>query len=282
MVAFAELEQFIDSPLRTYSSGMQMRLAFSVAAFIEPEILLIDEVLAVGDLAFQRKCLERIQQFKQHGCTILLVSNDLGLIERLSDEVIWLKSGRIAIQGPASQAVGEFKSYMQNESRSAAPLPKSALAGKQSANRFGSFELEILDVHLIDEQGFSIAELKGGQPLRIEMALKANSLIENPIFTVSITRQDGTVCLDTNTEITEIAIPRLKGEAKVRLTLARLDLSHGLYYVDVGAFQKEWAYPYDYHWQLHPLTVMASAGGKGLLSPPQHWEIQLSDSVSHP
>jgi len=99
IVAFAELQQSIDSPLRTYSSGMQMRLAFAVAIHTEPEILLIDEVLAVGDLAFQRKCLQRIARFKAEGCTILLVSHDATLIQQLCDEVLWLRGGRLVAHG---------------------------------------------------------------------------------------------------------------------------------------------------------------------------------------
>lgn len=108
IVAFAEFEEFIDSPLRTYSNGMKMRLAFAVATHIEPDILLIDEVLAVGDRAFQQKCLDRIKQFKNEGCTILLVSHEMALIEKLCDEVILLKSGRIASRGPAGDVVRQY------------------------------------------------------------------------------------------------------------------------------------------------------------------------------
>lgn len=108
IVAFSELESFIDSPLRTYSSGMQLRLAFSVATHIEPDILLIDEVLAVGDLDFQQKCLERIARFKREGCTILLVSHDMSLVQRLCDEVILLNSGKVMDHGPAGDIVNRY------------------------------------------------------------------------------------------------------------------------------------------------------------------------------
>ena len=98
IVAFAELEKFIDHPLRTYSTGMQMRLAFAVAVHVEPEILLIDEVLSVGDLAFQRKCLDRIAQFKAQGCSILLVSHEASLVRELCDQALWLDAGRLVLQ----------------------------------------------------------------------------------------------------------------------------------------------------------------------------------------
>ena len=112
IVAFAELEDFIDSPLRTYSSGMKMRLAFAVAIHIEPEILLIDEVLAVGDMAFQKKCLARINQFKERGCTILLVSHGVEFIEQNCDEALWLHSGQMRAYGPADVVVDQYVKAM--------------------------------------------------------------------------------------------------------------------------------------------------------------------------
>lgn len=109
IVAFAELEEFIDSPLRTYSSGMQLRLGFAVATHIEPDILLIDEVLAVGDRAFQQKCLDRITQFKNEGSTILLVSHEMALVENLCDEVILLNGGELVARGAPSDVLSEYK-----------------------------------------------------------------------------------------------------------------------------------------------------------------------------
>src|SRR5689334_22916802 len=112
IIDFAELAAFVDSPLRTYSSGMIMRLAFAVAAHIEPEILLIDEVLSVGDLAFQEKCLRRIADFKAQGCTILLVSHNINEVERLCDEVIWLRTGHLVAHGPTAEVTAEYIEQM--------------------------------------------------------------------------------------------------------------------------------------------------------------------------
>ena len=108
IVAFAELENFIDFPLRTYSTGMQMRLAFAVATHTHPNILFIDEVLAVGDVAFQRKCLERIARFKAEGCTIILVSHDSQLVGDLCDEALWLHAGRLVAHGAARVVVDQY------------------------------------------------------------------------------------------------------------------------------------------------------------------------------
>jgi lipopolysaccharide transport system ATP-binding protein len=108
IVSFAELEDFIDCPLRTYSTGMQLRLAFAVAVHIQPDILLIDEVLAVGDAAYQHKCLERIAWFKRQGCAILLVSHDARLVSQLCDEALWLDAGRVAAHGAPGEVVEKY------------------------------------------------------------------------------------------------------------------------------------------------------------------------------
>jgi lipopolysaccharide transport system ATP-binding protein len=112
IVAFAEIEEAINNPIRTYSTGMQMRLAFSVAVHTEPDILLIDEVLAVGDLSFQQKCLERIQQFRDNGCSILLVSHVGSKIEEMCEEAIWLDHGRLRASGTARDVVASYNAFM--------------------------------------------------------------------------------------------------------------------------------------------------------------------------
>ena len=108
IVAFAELEEFIDNPLRTYSTGMQMRLAFAIASHVDSEILLIDEILAVGDMLFQKKCIDRIRRFKTDGCTTLLVSHSLSLIEELCDDALWFESGQLIAHGPAAEVATRY------------------------------------------------------------------------------------------------------------------------------------------------------------------------------
>ncbi|MGH7230986.1 MAG: ABC transporter ATP-binding protein [Nitrospiraceae bacterium] len=123
IVAFSELEEFIDFPLRTYSTGMQMRLAFAVATHTHPRVLLIDEVLAVGDLAFQRKCLDRIAEFKAEGCTIVLVSHDTGLVSQLCDEALWLHAGRLIDYGPARDTVDRYVEHAASQEDVANDVP---------------------------------------------------------------------------------------------------------------------------------------------------------------
>ena len=150
IVAFAEAESYIDHPLRTYSTGMQMRLAFSVAVHINPDILLIDEVLAVGDMAFQSKCLNRIRGFKEQGCAVVLVSHDIKMVEDLCDEAIWLREGQVAAKGPVDVVIGQYQAEVQAETQRRTPqeVPAQITATgtelRINENRFGSLEMELI------------------------------------------------------------------------------------------------------------------------------------------
>lgn len=280
IVQFSELEEFIDSPLRTYSTGMRMRLAFSVAVNIDPDILLIDEVLAVGDLAFQRKCLDRIDMFKEMGCTVLLVSHDTNLVAKICDEALWLNEGRIAARGPADMVVMQYSSEMQKETqrRTSINQPTKKLdneaALKVNINRFGSLEMEIIHVQLLNEASNPIIQIESGDSLTIEMDYYAPQAVESPIFGVTLTSEDGTICCDTSTTVPDIGAPVLSGKGKIRLRFSRLDLARGSYFVDVGAYQKDWEYAYDYHWHVYSLKIGDANPGKGLLNPPLHWEVE--------
>lgn len=279
IVAFAELEKFIDNPLRTYSTGMQMRLGFAIAVHTSPDILLIDEVLVVGDLSFQRKCIERIVQFKNDGCAIVLVSHDEGQIEQLCDEVLWLRSGQLVAHGDAKVVIGQYVSEMTEETRRRTPLGKPALRTPTGAelrlneNRFGSLEMEITTVNLFSVEGSSTKSIDSGNPLRIEIEYDAPQPIASPHFVVTITREDQLVCYDTNTSAMGQTIPTLQGPGKITLHLERLDLCSGQYYVNVGVYESDWTYAYDYHWHVYPLLVRQFGFEKGVVCPPNWWEI---------
>jgi len=289
IVAFAELEEFIDHPLRTYSTGMQMRLAFAVAIHVDPEILLIDEVLSVGDLGFQRKCLDRIAEFRGHGCSILLVSHEASMVRDLCDEALWLSAGRLVLRGKAGMVVDGYVKQISaggrqlggistEETSFAAPPAPSAAEDRQAAkssvdqNRLGSLELEITAVRFLDEEGQEIREFHSGHPLRIEISFLATRRILAPIFQVYIFREDDLVCCDLNTEGTELKAAQVEGRGRVALCLEHFDLKGGLYYVDVGSYAQNWAYAYDYHSSLHPLRITGE-GVETHRNAPHHWEI---------
>ncbi len=279
IVDFAELAEFIDNPLRTYSTGMQLRLAFAVAAHIDPEVLLVDEVLAVGDLAFQRKCMDRIARFKSGGTTIVLVSHDISAIRQFCDEVIWLRHGKIAAHGPTDIVASEYVSEMTLETRRKTPraVPVAYTAAgiplRVNENRFGSMEIEIRSVLLLGPGGLPMAELDSGDPLAVQVEYQGDAPPEPPLIGITITREDGLVCFDTSSESMRVSELQ-RGNGVVRFKMDRLDLVGGQYYVDVGLYCRDWSYAYDYHWHVYPLTIRPTRGDKGVVRPPGQWEVE--------
>ena len=274
IVSFAELEDSIDNPVRTYSTGMQMRLGFSVAVHTDPQVLLVDEFLSVGDLAFQTKCLNRIKEIKSSGCAILLISHSPSQINELCDRAIWLKRGEVVVVGQPEVVTGQYEVEMRSETRRRTPhrpttLAASGLELEVNRNRFGSLEVEILDVRLTPGN-----EIRQGEPLVVTIEFNAPKTIRAPRFNVGISRaEDGFPCLDLNTEgtgdRTEVA-----GIGRAALSIKRLDLVAGRYYVNVGVFQSDWEYAYDYHWEIYQLRVEGAGGGKGILGPPFRWDLE--------
>jgi lipopolysaccharide transport system ATP-binding protein len=273
IVAFAELEEFIDSPLRTYSTGMQMRLGFALAVHTDPQILLIDEILAVGDVAFQRRCLDRIAQFKAAGTTIVLVSHEASLVRELCDQALWLRSGAVAAHGPSDVVVAQYLAEMSSETRRRTPIGKANVEAGAGAllrlneNRFGSQELEITRVALLDGFGLPVGQLRSGDGLRIEIEYVAHQMIAGPIFGVTIEREDGALCYETSTASAGLQFGDVRGQGRLTLSIDRLDLNGGSFQVSVGAYQRSWAYAYDYHWRSYALLVGPAAVDKGILRP---------------
>jgi ABC-type polysaccharide/polyol phosphate transport system ATPase subunit len=272
IVEFAELEQFIDSPLRTYSTGMRMRLAFSVAIHTNPEVLLIDEYLSVGDVAFQTKCLKKIDEFKNQGAAIVLISHSAAQIQKTCDRGMWLREGKIMAYGETEIVVGQYLSEMRSETDKRTPMrpPQVTSTGSElrvNENRFGSLEVEITDVKVLPDE-----EIDSGDTITIEIHYTVPKPIAAAIFGVTISREDGQSCFETNTNQMGRLIPLAKGKGKIRLHIDRLDLGNGQYYVNPGVYEKSWAYAYDYHWHVYPLYVRSTVHQKTILCPPYRWE----------
>jgi lipopolysaccharide transport system ATP-binding protein len=272
IVEFAELEDFIDNPVRTYSTGMQMRLAFSVAVHTEPEVLLVDEFLSVGDLRFQAKCLNRIAQLKEQGCAIVLISHDAEQVQSLCDRALWLKRGQVAAYGEPTIVAGQYVSEMRSQTQQRTPdrppqLTQSGIELKVNENRFGSLEAEITDVKL------SPAEIDSGDALCVEIQYHASQPINAPIFGISISQPDGQICLDANTATSGLVTSDIQGTGRIKLYIDRLDLNGGEYFLNAGIYQQNWEYAYDYHWHIYPLLICSTIDGKGVLNPPLRWEV---------
>ncbi|BDA72038.1 ABC transporter related [Calothrix sp. PCC 7716] len=280
IVEFAELAKFIDNPVRTYSTGMQMRLAFSVAVHTQPDIMLVDEFLSVGDLAFQAKCLKRIQELKASGCAIILISHNAEQVEQLCDKALWLRQGKMLAYGEPKLVTSQFVNEMQLQTLERTPKKPSQtnVSGvelRMNENRFGSLEVEITDVHLVPDK-----EINSGDSLSIIIEYLSHDNIDEPIVSISIT-YNNQKCLDINTADMEISLPTIKGKGQIKLDIDRLDLSSGEYLLDIGIYKNNWAYIYDYHSQAYSLKVRSSRINKGILNPPMHWEFIHQNNYSH-
>jgi lipopolysaccharide transport system ATP-binding protein len=252
IIAFAELEQFIDMPVKHYSSGMYVRLGFAVAVHVQPTILLIDEVLAVGDAAFQRKCIERIDQLRQQGVTILFVSHSPELIGKICQRAIWLKEGQVTADGPVESVV---KQYMWHA------IEQSSITSKgTSEQQWGSGEVKIERVCLLDKNGAERATFVTGEPLIVELQYQAFQRIERPVFGLAIHRNDGMHVTGPNTRFAGLEIPWIEGRGIVRYKISSLPLLEGTYHISVSSHDWEDIKMFDYHDRRYSFRVLCMVG----------------------
>ena len=201
IVAFAELEEFIDEPVKTYSSGMYMRLGFSVAINVDPDVLLVDEVLAVGDEAFTHKCLDKFADFRRRGRTVLLVTHSLDLVTRFCDEALWLDHGVARAQGDPRRVVDAYLmdvASAENTALDRAPRPATAARSaephdmmKAGEGRWGTREAEILAVEFVRPDGVAAHVFESGEALAIRMLVRAHQPLEDFVFGVGLFSADG-------------------------------------------------------------------------------------------
>jgi ABC-type polysaccharide/polyol phosphate transport system ATPase subunit len=303
IVEFAELQEFIDAPVKTYSSGMYMRLGFAVAIHVDPDVLLVDEVLAVGDEGFTHKCLDKFAEFRRRGKTILLVTHALGLVERFCDEALWLDAGVARASGDPRRVVGAYitaverreeRQLARDDARvrgeigsapassdrtapagepggaAAAPAPPADMF-KAEAGRWGSREIEITDVTLLGEDGAPSHVFHTGERAQIRMRVRAASPAEDFVFGVGIFNADGVCCYGTNTDIERFQPVRLEGEGEVIFAIDDLALIEGTYKLDVAVHRRD-GYPYDYHRLLYTFRVKSRVKDVGIFRPAHRWE----------
>jgi ABC-type polysaccharide/polyol phosphate transport system ATPase subunit len=276
IVAFAGLSPYIDNPVKTYSSGMYMRLGFAIAVTVDPDILLIDEVLAVGDESFQHKCVSKIQEFKGRGKTIVLVTHDLGSVERLCDEAVWLDGGRLMARGGPREIIDRYLGQVAQEEAAvldAAHEQAEEALSAGTAQRWGSREIEITAVRLTDQAGHERYLYETGEPCTIRLAFRAQRPIEDPVFGIGIFRKDGVCCYGTNTAIDGLAVSKLAGSGEVAVRIGRLELVEGEYLLDVAAHARD-GHPYDYHSRLYTLAVRSRTKDTGVARLAHDWEIR--------
>ena len=259
IVDFAELRDFIDMPVKHYSSGMYVRLGFAVAVEVDPDILLIDEVLAVGDISFQLKCLDRIREFQQRGKTLLFVSHALQTVEEFCHEAFLIHHGQLVDRGDPGDVILKFiRSYMGE-------------GGGLYTQEYGSRAVEFGNVRLLDAAGKDAISFETGGPLTIEIPYVAHRRVEKPVFGFSLKTGNGMYIFGSNTQIEKHGISSIEGEGVVRLDLGPLRLMHGNYFLSLSIHS--WDHTEQYHrredWW--PFAVRNPTGALGMFQLDSRW-----------
>ena len=300
IVEFAALENFIDAPVKTYSSGMYMRLGFAVAVHVDPDVLLIDEVLAVGDQGFTHRCLDKFAEFRRRGKTILLVTHGLGLVERFCDEAVWLHEGKIRGKGDPKRVVDAYVTAVETgeEEQLAAGDAKARVATdaqtaevpegeapedmfRATEGRWGSREVEIIDVSLSGDDGRVAHVFLSGERMSIGIGVRAAAPISDFVFGIGLFNADGVCCYGTNTDLEDLTPETLSGEGEVVFTIDSLDLVAGTYKLDVAIHKRD-GYPYDYHRLLYTFRVKSRTNDVGIYRPRHRWTFPSNIRFARP
>jgi ABC-type polysaccharide/polyol phosphate transport system ATPase subunit len=280
IVAFAELEEFLDAPLKTYSSGMAVRLGFSIAAHSDPDVLLVDEVLAVGDEAFSHRCLEKFAEFERAGKTIVVVSHDLALIAQRCRRAIWLEKGRLAADGPAAETVALYRERVAEEegdrrkdARAGGASPAPATTSGETEWRIGSGAAVVEEVELLDSRGQRTGRISSREAAALRMRVRARETLSDFVFGFAVSTVAGSVVFGTNTDIDGFAAGSFSGQGVVTLEIPACALAPGTYSVDAAAHASDGA-PYDYRRDVLRFEVTAERGAAGVWNPERRWSFQ--------
>ena len=284
IVDFSELGRFVEMPVKHYSSGMYMRLGFATAIHLDAEILLIDEVLAVGDQAFQHKCRDRIAALRRSGISIVLVSHDNAAIRELCDRALWLEAGQARAFGATETVVEAYYASMvaREEARLAADRRAAGEAEAEpndvepEPDRWGSREVEITGIELLGPDGQPHEILLTGQALTLRLHYLAHQRVEDPVFGIAIHRDDGLHINGPNTRDAGLAIDAVTGRGFVDWQIDQLALMSGRYELSAAIYDAAAVHAYDHHHRRYPLRVRASQVGEqyGLVHMPARWRHQ--------
>lgn len=260
IIEFAGLKDFIDAPVKHYSSGMYVRLGFAVAVEINPDILLVDEVLAVGDIAFQTKCLERVRELQKNGKTLLLVSHALETVQQFCDETLLILDGKLAEKGPPRDVIFSYlKTYMLR-------------LGKLNVEEYGTRQITIERIVMRNHRGEETSHFESGTAMHIDIYYHAHERVEAPVFGFGIKSADGTPIFGSNTEIEGHPIAAVKGQGMIGLLIEPLTLRQGSFFLSLSCHAP------DHQTQYHRLedwiafSVNDETNRAGIIHLPNFWD----------
>jgi ABC-2 type transport system ATP-binding protein len=257
IVAFSEIEDFIDNQVKHYSSGMAARLGFAVAVNVDPEILLVDEVLSVGDEAFQRKCLERIKRFQREGRTILLVTHAVDMVRQICNRAAVLDHGELVAIGEPGEAALAFREHLRKKG---AEVP----AELDDPTLLRNLEVQITDVKIAyPEPGR--AHLYPSEPMEVRVGYHAPRRVDDIVFSIAIYDQEGKMLLGTNSDLTGDDPGAIDGTGTARFVFERVPLLDGIYKVAIGLHSHDGGTIYDQREERDTVEVMSKGQEVGLV-----------------
>ncbi len=260
IVDFSGVREFLDMPVKFYSSGMYVRLGFAIAVETDPDILLVDEVLAVGDIAFQAKCFSRIRDFQRAGKTLVIVSHGLQTVEEFCDRVFLLHHGKLVAQGdPADVIFTYLRSFMGD-------------GGGVRTQEYGNRDVEIEQSRFLDAAGRESGTFETGKPMVVEVSYNTRKRIEQPVFGFSVKTGNGMFVFGSNTQIAEYPIPAIEGKGVIRLLLDPLSLMQGNFFLSLSVHSWDHSIQYHRREDWYPFVVKNPTGSLGLFHLNSRWE----------
>ncbi len=278
IIDFSELKDFIDNPVRTYSSGMYMRLAFSVAINVDADILLIDEILAVGDANFQSKCFNKLREIKSQGTTIVIVSHSLGQIEQICDRSIWIHEGLIKAEGPPKEIDLEYLDYMSRKIQDRNKKSEEADGTEEPAEnkdgkRWGSGEARIKRIRSFASDGTEQSVFRVGEDIRLVVDYTVKKPVQDAVIGFGIFDMNGVQCYGTNTRIDKLPELTLTKDGTAEVTMKNVQLLSGEYMIDIAIEQGE-GIPVDYYRQAYKIQMLSAYGDAGIARVDHTWNLQ--------
>jgi ABC-type polysaccharide/polyol phosphate transport system ATPase subunit len=265
IVDFAGLEQFIDTPVKNFSSGMVVRLGFSIATHVEPDVLLIDEILSVGDQAFQRKSTEKIEQFRRDGRTILVVSHSLGLVAQMCDTVVWLEKGSVRMIGAANDVIAAY---------TGGTYGNFAREDSGSKTRWGTGDAQVTSIVVTGQDDAPVEAVQSGASMRVAIEMNSHVRLESPVLHVRLETLKGDLVWSTSTQRGTATLRVLDGPARAVLEVPTLPLAEGTYYLSVVITDATGGTEFDHcqHWaKIHVSGGQPNDGG--VVSIPSTWAV---------
>ncbi len=268
IVDFADIGQFIDQPVKHYSSGMYVRLGFAVAVEVDPDILLIDEVLAVGDAVFQRKCLKRMAEFRQQNKTMLIISHDLNTIQSVSDEILFLDHGRILGHGTPEAVIGQYESFSRG------------VTASDLKREWGTREVVLTGAEFLNDSGRETSKFRWGEALTVRLHYQAAAPVGPSVFGFAVSDEQGRVINGNNTQIEKVEIPGLRGAGTILLRIPSLNLASGTYLFSFSAHSAD--HRINYHRLDHAFAIGVDAEKRfeGVCYLPCEWRMEKGSDTT--